>query len=122
MLFDLINDTEGVELSHVNETKYLHEKLAHVEKPFPSFRPSGFRSLEPPTKEEEKHCEDLASPLAETLRQDEELWMLLERLRYLARAISEADVAREIINARIASLLTTTPVTPPQPPRTTTPA
>ena len=87
-----------IELCHVKETEYLHAKLAECGKKFPSFRPSGFRSLEPPTEEEEMLCTDIAFPLAEVLKQDEELWVLLERCKSLRRAIIELGAAREMIN------------------------
>ena len=87
-----------IELCHVKETEYLHAKLAECGKQLPSFLPLGFRSLEPPTEEEKRRYADMALPLAEVLKQDEELWVLLERCKFLRRAIIELKAAREIIN------------------------
>ena len=71
--FELIKDDNGVCICHVEETKYLHSKLAGRAEP-PSFYPSGFRSLEPVAVD----TVDL-SPLPGILKQDEELSRLLDR-------------------------------------------
>jgi len=98
-----------VRLCHVEETKYLHAKLATAGKPFPSFRPSSFRSLELPAEQEEQYCAKLALPIAEFLKQDKDLAMLLERLKYLTRGIRELEIAREIINLHISIRMATLP-------------
>ena len=96
-------------LRHIEATEYLHAKLAAAGKPFPSFRPSGFRSLEPPTEQEEQHCAELALPIAELLREDKDLAMLLERHKYLRRGINELEVAKGIINRHISIHITEPP-------------
>ena len=89
--FELIKDDNGVCICHVEETKYLHSKLAGRAEP-PSFYPSGFRLLEPVAVD----TVDL-SPPPRILKQDEELSMLFEHIKSVNRAINELEGAKMII-------------------------
>ena len=99
MLFGLVLQSNLEEdICHVDQTRYLHNKLASSNKPHASFRPSGFRSLEAPAIEDEVKWSTIRQPLDDLLDQDRILQNQLERLRYLEHAIIEAEISNEIVN------------------------
>ena len=99
-------------LKHVTETKYLHSKLAAHGGLSQTFRPSGFRSLKPPSKQEEEAMRKAAHPLAMVLNQDAELLNLLKRLLAVRREINEVEIARNAMDLHMYRVMTL-PETPP---------
>jgi hypothetical protein len=81
----------------VHQTQYLHTKLEDGPKPSPSFKPSGFRSLEDPPQEAQERWTDAQGPFALQLTQDEEVGVRVAELVRLHRVITELEAAREML-------------------------
>ena len=95
--FCSIQSIQGVRLPQVPQTQYLYAKLEDGPEPSPSFKASGFRSLEDPSQETQEDWANAQGPFMLELAQDEEVGASISELVRLHRVIAELEAAREML-------------------------